>query len=297
MAVNEISQHFITKFATDTIHLAQQTKSKLRATVTEQFDVANKFIFKTAAARGAMTQRANLGVNAGKRTATAFVDQVWNNRVVTPLEYVAADSFRAADAKRKIESPRLDLAKAFAAQVGRQWDDIIIAAFFANAPDDLGTANAHPAANQIGGAAIAPSLALIKTAREILAENEIDPDEERYFVCSPNYITALLNDTAIGSSDYNTVKALVEGKVEKFMGFRFIESNRLTSPGGAGPYQRYAAAYTKSSMGLAVNTELEVDVGPAAHLSFDTVVQVRIDAGATRVQDAQMVRVHYLETN
>ena len=297
MAANEISQLQIQKFAQDTIHLAQQKKSKLRMCVTEQFDVANKFVFKVTSARAAMTARTNVGVVAGKRTATAYADQVYNNRVVLPAPYYTADSFSTYDdAKRQLESPSAILTRSFAMQVGRQFDDIIIAAFFAAALDDLGNSNAHPAGSQIGGATTAPSLDLLKTARELLAENDVDPDEEKYFVCSPNFITALLGDTKATSTDFAAIQALQVGKIDTFLGFKFIESNRLTSPGGT-PKQIYGAAYTKDSMGLAVNMEGKVDIGKDPGLSFDTTVQVQLDAGAVRIQDAKMLRVHYLETN
>jgi hypothetical protein len=297
VAANEISQLQITKFAQEVIHLSQQKKSKLRMCVTEQFDVANKFVFKVTSARAAMTARSNVGVVAGKRTATAYADQVYNNRVVLPAPYYTADSFSTYDdAKRQIESPSAVLTKSFAMQVGRQFDDIIIASFFAAALDSLGNSNAHPAGSQIGGATTAPSLDLLITAREILAENEVDPDEEKYFVCSPNYISALLDDSKVASRDYAALQALQSGKIDTFLGFKFIESNRLTTPGGT-PKQIYGAAFTKDAIGLAVNTEGVVDIGKDPSLSFDTIVQVQIDAGAVRIQDAKCIRVHYLETN
>ena len=297
MAANEITQLQIQKFAQDIIHLSQQKKSKLRMCVTEQFDVANKFTFKVTSARGAMTARSNVGVVAGKRTATAWVDQVYNNRVVLPAPYYAADSFSSYDdVKRMIESPQAILTKAMAAQVGRQFDDIIIAAFFAAALDSLGNSNSHPAGSQIGGATTAPSLDLLITARELLAENEVDPDEEKYFVCTPNFITALLDDNKVASRDYAAVQALQSGKIDTFLGFKFIESNRLTTPGGT-PKQIYGAAFTKDAMGLAVNTDGVVDIAKDPGLSFDTTVQVQIDAGCVRIQDAKVLRVHYLETN
>jgi hypothetical protein len=298
VAANEISQLQIQKFAQDIIHLSQQKKSKLRMCVTEQFDVANKFTFKVTSARGAMTARANVGVVAGKRTATAWVDQVYNNRVVLPAPYYAADSFSSYDdVKRMIESPQAILTKAMAAQVGRQFDDIIIASFFAAALDNLGNSNAHPAASQIGGATTAPSLDLLVDARELLAENEVDPDEEKYFVCSPNFISALIENTKVASRDYAAMQALQTGKIDTFMGFKFIESNRLTNPVSGPPDQVYGCAFTKDSIGLAVNTDGIVDIAKDPGLSFDTTVQVQIDAGAVRIQDAKCIRVHYLETN
>ena len=44
-------------------------------------------------------------------------------------------------------------------------------------------------------------------------------------------IEALLGDTSVTSSDFNTVKALVQGDVDTFMGFKFIVTNRRSLKG------------------------------------------------------------------
>lgn len=37
----------------------------------------------------------------------------------------------------------------------------------------------------------------------------------------------LLRETEVSSYDFNNVKALVEGKIDTFMGFKFIRTQRL----------------------------------------------------------------------
>jgi hypothetical protein len=203
MAANDIANHFIKTFESNVIHLVQQGKSKLRQTVTEKSPGASeKHAFRVVGKGGALTARANVGLVAGKRPVTSFEDTVYNDRVATPQPYAKADSYSQAEVLRMITDPESVLAKKHAAMVGRTFDDVIITALFGNAPDSAGGANAHPAANQLGGAAIAPSFALVKSVREAALEKEIDPDEEMFFVVSPNFAMALLDDAKATSFDY-----------------------------------------------------------------------------------------------
>ncbi len=299
MAVNEIGNHYIRTFESNVIHLVQQKYSKLRRTVTEKSPgPTEKHSFRVVDARGAMTDRANVGANAGKRPATPYADTVYNDRVVGSTRKGTADSFSRADVVRMIEDPQSVMTTAMAAQVGRSFDDVIIAALFGNALDSLGTVNAHPAANQLGGAAVAPSFALVRSVREAVLERDIDPEEEVFFACSPNFVATLLDDPKATSYDYANAKALMSGGlVQGWMGFSWITTNRLTKALVGPPAQIYGAAYTKDAMGLLVLDDVKVDIGEDPGAWFDTTVQVSCDIGAVRIQDNKVFRVHYLETN
>lgn len=48
------------------------------------------------------------------------------------------------------------------------------------------------------------------------------PQEGRYFITNPYNKWQLLQDTKVGSSDYNAVKALYAGEIKTFMGFEFV---------------------------------------------------------------------------
>lgn len=299
MAVNELQNHFIKTFEANVIHLVQQKTSKLRRTVTEKRPgPTEKHSFRVVDARGAMTTRANIGANAGKRTNTPYADTVYNDRVVGTARKGTADSFSRGEIQRLLEDPQSIMTTAMAAQVGREFDDVIIAALFANALDNLGTVNAHPAAMQIGGAAIAPSFALVRQAREVMLEKEVDPSEEVFFVVSPNFVATLLDDPKATSFDYANAKALMAGElVQGWMGFTWITSNRLTKPVAGPPAQVYCAAYTKDAIGLLVLEDLHAEVGKDAGQWFDTTVMVECDIGAVRIQDSKVLRIHILETN
>lgn len=60
---------------------------------------------------------------------------------------------------------------------------------------------------------------------------DVDPDMVKHLAVSPSQIRALLAQTEVTNADYNTVKALVEGKIDSFMGFKFHVSNLLPTVG------------------------------------------------------------------
>ena len=64
-------------------------------------------------------------------------------------------------------------------------------------------------------------------ARSMLNKGTFNSDEKMYFVCSEQQLTDLLSDKRVTSSDYNTVRALVNGEVKTYMGFEFIKTELL----------------------------------------------------------------------
>lgn len=297
MAANEMTQLYIKTFESNVIQLAQQKYSKLRNTVTVRSGPTSSHRFQVMSARSAMTAKtAPAGTNTGKRTATPYADSVFNNRVATPAPYGTADSFEWDDIVRQLTDPQSALTSAMAAQAGRRFDDTIIAAATGAALDDLANSNAHPAGSQIGGATTAFSFDLVRQVREHALSHDIDPDEEMFFVISPNCLNKLLNASQATSFDYTNAKALMSGNVvQGWMGFTWIVSNRLTDAAPTS-LQRYCLAYTRDAIGLVVNKEPFVKVAEDPGVSFATTVYLGVDIGAVRIQDEKMLRVHILES-
>ena len=81
-------------------------------------------------------------------------------------------------------------------------------------------------------------------ARQMLNRGTFNSDEKMYFVCSEQQLTDLLQDPKVTSSDYNTVRALVNGELKTYMGFEFIKSELLT---GIAPPRALVDAVTVGS--------------------------------------------------
>ena len=96
------------------------------------------------------------------------------------------------------------------------------------------------------------TLAKLRRAREIFLDNDIDLDgedgseEQVIMAVSGRQIMNLLSTTEVTSEDYNVVKALVEGKVDTFLGFKFrrLSSKVLPKSGDV----RSCVAFTKSAV-------------------------------------------------
>jgi len=74
--------------------------------------------------------------------------------------------------------------------------------------------------NFIANSGTGLDLAKLTAAAQLMDELEID-EEDRYFVGTTKAKQQLLNTTEVTSSDYATVKSLVNGQVNTFMGFTF----------------------------------------------------------------------------
>ena len=90
--------------------------------------------------------------------------------------------------------------------------------------------------------------------KEILDENDTDPEEPRYLLVTAGQLADLLNITSVTSADFNSVKALVQGDVDTFLGFKFIRTERL---GLDIISNRQVLGFCQSAIGLAVGSDIK----------------------------------------
>lgn len=98
--------------------------------------------------------------------------------------------------------------------VGRQADQLIIDALDASA-------FATEVGEDVGGTNSGLNTDKLRRAKRLLDANGV-PTDNRYFVHSAYGLEQMLGETEITSSDFATVRALVNGEVDSFMGFKFI---------------------------------------------------------------------------
>lgn len=296
-ATDELLQHFVSTFEANAIHLVQQKLSKFRNKVTEKSPGATqRHSFRTVAARGAMTDRTNLGLVAGKRPTTAWSDTVFHERVVTSTPKTTADSFSKPDMRRLLEDPQSEIYRAMVPQVARTFDDVINAAFHAAALDTAGNSTAFGASGTtptIGAAGNVFKLQDVADLLEAFNTDEVDPDEEKFLAIPPAAVTAILMEEKATSVDYVNAKALMSGTVVAgWMGFSWVMSNRLTHPVAG---DTYCPAWTRDAMGLLVLGDINTNIGKDPGLQFDTTIQLDIDIGAVRIQDEKVKRIYITE--
>jgi hypothetical protein len=218
------------------------------------------------------------------------MDTPHSRRKVTMDDYDWADLIDNEDKVRLLISPSSDYAMAGAFAMGRAMDDAIIAAATGNAYAGVsgGTATPLGSGQKIVHGSANLTLAKLIEAKEILDAAEVDPEEPRFLVCQASQISNLLNSTTVTSSDFNTVKALVQGNIDTFLGFKFIRSQRL---GTDATPSRQVLAFTKSAIGLALGSDISTKISERSDKNYATQVFLSMTIGATRIEEEKMVEI------
>lgn len=279
----QITTAFVEQYKSNVFHLAQQKGSRLRDAVRSESVTGKSHFFERIGSTAALKR-------TSRHADTPRVDTPHSRRRVTMEDYDWADLIDQEDKVRMLISPQSEYAKAGAYAMGRAMDDAIIAAATGNAYAGVsgGTTVALPAGQKIAVAASGLSVTKLISAKEILDGADVDPDEERYLICSAKQISDLLALTQITSADYNSVKALVQGQIDTFMGFKFIRSERLGLDGSG---DRQVLAFTKSAIGLAVGKDMSTKISERADKNYATQVFLSMTIGATRVEDEKVVEI------
>jgi hypothetical protein len=203
--------------------------------------------------------------------------------------YEWADLIDDADKVRMLIDPTSTYARAAAAAMGRAMDDAIIEAATGTSKTGKsgGTSTTLPSAQQIASGSADLTLAKLIQAKKILDSNSVDPSIPRHIAVSPDQIEALLNTTTVTSSDFNTVKALVQGEINTFLGFQFHVSNRLAKSGN----DRTCFAWAQDGIKLAVGKDVESRIDERADKSYSTQVYYCASFGATRMEEDKVVSI------
>lgn len=133
----------------------------------------------------------------------------------------------------------------------------------------------------------------LRQAKFLFDKSEaVEEGEAIYMVITASQLQSLLRTTEVTSADYNSVKALVRGEVDTFMGFTFIRTELLTKSGN----NRTVIAYPQSAitLGVAEDMTIEVDRLPGKHYSVQ--VYVSLDMGAVRMWEPKVVEILCDET-
>lgn len=183
----------------------------------------------------------------------------------------------------------------------RALDDIVLAASLAAALNvdeaaETTSSSALPGGQQIANGGTGLTLAKVLSAAEIMNGQDVDLDD-RYFFYSAHAMTNLLNNTAVTSSDFNTIQALARGGFpmdQSWMGFRWRMSTRLPKAGNI----RSCIAWQKNAIGgaLAAVTEQDVRVMDAPHKWGNQQCIIKLSAGGVRIDDAGVVQIDIDET-
>jgi hypothetical protein len=308
---NEIDVWKVKQFGANVYHLAQQKGSKFEQYCrTETINGTAKFldILGPTTALDRTTRNPD----------TPNVQMYHNRRMITMSDKDWGTLIDDMDKLRMIHMPESDYLMAAVNAFGRKKDDMFVQAFTAAAYEDVdgGTPVAYPSAQKIAasnGTALSNlNVDTLLHAKEIFDAADIDPDMPRFMTVSPSQIRALLNTTQVTNSDYNTVKALAEGKVDTFCGFKFIVSNRLLKQAygsytaSTGVYNaggtatssdnnRMCLSWVGDAMIRGMGQDITTEIGKRADKSFSNQLYIKMSLGFMRMEDAKTLVINCKE--
>ena len=206
------------------------------------------------------------------------------------VDYEYADLIDNQDKVRSLIDPTSSYALAAAYALGRAQDNEIIAAATGNAyTGETGSTStplgAGQAITESGTAGL--TIAKLRTAKEKLDNGNVDPSIARFIAVGPRQVTDLLGTTEVTSSDYNTVKALANGDINSFLGFKFIVTNQLSIASS----KRLCIAWAQDGMKLALGQDIMTRIDERSDKGYSTQVYVCQSIGATRMEEAKVVSI------
>jgi hypothetical protein len=291
-AMTQIPEHYTTQFDQNWRHLVQQKNSRLREYVTLDSITGKEKTYNQldTAAMQLITSRSG---------ETRISDQATAKRWIRPRAYDTAKLFDEFDEQLlgEVVLPTSPVVQSHAAAYARTADQVIIEALGGTAfTGETGvTPTALPGGQKVAvdyvevGAAANSGLTIAKlrAAKFILDANEVDEEEERIIVVSAKQLQDLLRTTEITSADYNSVKALVDGTVNTFMGFKFRKTQLLSLNSSD---VRFCYVYVKSGITLAergLKTHMDIRTDKSHSLQIRSVASL----GATRMEEKKVVEV------
>lgn len=271
-----IDKSFIRQFEAE-VHLAfQQTGTKLRSTVRTKNDV-----------KGSSTTFQKVGKGTASTKARHGLVPVMNLDH-TPVECVLSD-FYAGDwvdeldeLKTNVDERRV-VASAGAYALGRKSDELIIS--------ELNQATSSVAMNKEG-----LTKAKILSALEILNNNDVPDDGQRFAVVGVHQWNELLNMKEFSHADYvgDSYPLLKGTESRKWMGINWIMHNAL--PFDANDSSRVCFIYHKNAIGHASGCDVKTDITwhgeRAAHFISNCMSQ-----GAKLIDNSGIVKIICKDTS
>ena len=290
-----IDQVTAQKFASVLLVLSQQLGSKFASRVrNENVASAELAYFDTLAEDDDTAQK------TGRHQGTPLSEAIFGRRRVVPRPWTNKKALDKEDLDRMLPDPRNPVAMNQVRSLGRQKDDLIIEAALGTASigkaggssvafkDDSRSINGDGTVTTLGTLASVQSVADMSlekmlTMMKIFNEEDVDPDIRKYWAVTPKDIEDMLNLTEIGSIDFNTVKALQQGKMETFAGFDFFWINRLTKDAVTSTANR-TIAWAQDGLILASIGDISTRIEEAERLDFAWVLFSKMDLGSVRME-------------
>ena len=279
----QITTAFVEQYRGNVEHLVQQKGSRLREAVSVETVVGKNAFFEQVGSTAAQQR-------TSRHSDTPRMDTPHARRRVSLIDFDWADLIDDEDRVRMLIDPQSPYASAAAWAMGRAMDEQIVAAADGTAYTGVagGTSTSYDSSNtvdvQVGISPAADTglnVGKLRAAKQILDANEAE-DGDRYMIINAKQLQNLLGQTEVTSSDFATVKSLVNGEVDSFMGFTFIRTELIGTDSNS---DHKVLFWQKAGMKLAIGAEPSIKISERADKNHATQVFASMAIGATRMQE------------
>ena len=272
MAQN-VTTAFVDLFDSE-VKQAYQAESLLRGTMRTRTGVAGNTVKFPKIGKGVATIRV-------PQTDVTPLNVTYAQVTATMSDYIAAEYSDIFQQSHINFDERSELVQVVSKSIARRMDQLCIDAMVGNAGTTIATT--------IGGAGTNMNIEKLRaTAKAMNAKNV--PSEGRYLLMHASQLDALLGEAEITSQDFASVKALVRGEINSFMGFNILTMGDRDEGGVPKPSTRSCFAWHKDSMGYAesMSQKTEVNYVPEK-TSF--LVSSMFSAGSVTIDAEGLVQV------
>jgi len=266
--------------------LCQQAESRLESTTIPPIKMEGEYLYwETLGATEAIEI-------PGRHSDTPNIEPDHGRRRSTATPYVWATLLDRKDAARLLIDPKGPYQQVAKNAMNRRKDRVILAALGGNAFGGKtgATTIALPAAQKVAAGGVGLTIAKLLAAKQLLDEAEAS-QEGRYYVGPAEDLIDLLGTTEVTNADYNTVRALVSGNVDTFLGFKFIFTELVYLENASTTAAWFSYAYCKGAVGYGNIEDITVRLTERSDKNYAWQPYVSMDMGATRVEDVMVVEV------
>ena len=274
MAVS-ISNAFVTLFDSE-VKQAYQGQRLLAGVTRERNGVEGSTVKFPKIGKGSATIRV-------PQTDVTPLNVTYSQVTATMEDYIAAEYSDIFNQQKVNFNERQELVQVVAGAIARRMDQVVL--------DALAATSTTAILNDVGGTDTDLNVAKLRAAKKTLDAKNV-PAEGRTILVHANNLSSLLSETGVTSSDFNSVKALVTGDIDTFLGFKFITLGDRDEGGLAidGSSDRTIFAFHRDAVGLGIGMgqQSRVDYIPEK-TSF--LVASMFSAGAVAIDDEGIIPI------
>lgn len=273
-----ITNAFVTLFDEE-VKQAYQGEALLRGTMRTRSGVQGNTVKFPKIGKGVATVRV-------PQTDVTPLNVTYSQVTATMTDYIAAEYSDIFHQSHVNFDERRELVQVVSKSIARRMDQLCIDALdAASSPSTVATT--------VGGAGTNMNIEKLRAAAKAMNDNNV-PAEGRHLLMHSSQLDALLGETEVTSADFATVKALVRGEINSFMGFNIITMGDRDEGGVPKPSTRTCFAWHQDSMGYAesMSQKSEVNYIPEK-TSF--LVSSMFSAGAVAIDDEGIVKISCTE--